>query len=243
MDTYGNEDQAPAPAGTNEQTPVPQQATQVERKLIKTGNIRYETDDLDQEKAKWLKAVERWKGYVSSETSEKYETELSVRLVLRVPAAYFDSLLVQGTAGVKVFNNRQINVSDVTEEYVDVVARLKTKNELEARYRELLKMAKSVTEVLEIERELSTVRADIESIQGRLNLLNSQVALSTLEVSFFETSAVTSSFGREFADAFVSGWDNLLGFIMGLMHLWPFLLVGGGVAMVIVKIRNRKPRA
>jgi hypothetical protein len=224
----------------DEQMLDPQQGTAVARKLIKTGQLRYEAHNLAREKAKWVAIVQRWQGYISSEQNQNYEDERSTSLTLRVPAVHFDSVLLQGTQGISVFDRRQIDVSDVTDEFVDIAARLKTKKELEARYRELLKMAKTVSEVLEIEREMGSLRADIESIEGRLNVLSNQIAFSTLEVTFYETTGAGNPFGKRLGKAFVSGWDNLLSFISGLIHIWPFLLLAAGLVFTIVRVARRK---
>ena len=74
-----------------------------------------------------------------------------------------------------------IDSQDVTEEYIDITARLKTKKELEARYLELLKKANKVEEIVSIEKEIGNLRSDIESIEGRLRYINNAVAYSTLD--------------------------------------------------------------
>lgn len=243
MDKY-EPDNAPAAPQVeetyDERMPDPQQGTAVVRKLIKTGHLRYEARNLAGEKAKWVALMQRWQGYISSERNQKYADERSTSLTLRVPAVHFDSVLQQGTQGISLFDRRQIDVSDVTDEFVDMAARLNTKKELEARYRELLKMAKTVSEVLEIEREMGSLRADIESIEGRLNVLSNQVAFSTLEVTFYETTGTGNPFGKRLGKAFVSGWNNLLSFITGLIHIWPFLLLAACLVFTIVRIARRK---
>jgi hypothetical protein len=117
-------------------------------------------------------------------------------------------------------------VKDVTEEYVDVEARLKTKKDLEQRYQEIMKKATTVSEMLEIEKEMGTLRADIESIEGRLNVLKSQVSFSTLTVTIYELVTAPNFFGTRIGSGFVNGWNNLLDFFVFIVNLWPFFLLG-----------------
>src|SRR5690606_38732329 len=98
--------------------------------------------------------------------------------------------------------------------------------------------AKTVKEILEIERELGNLRADIESFEGRLKYLKDQVSFSTLGISFYELVAVEkdNKFGQKFIDGFASGWENLIWFFLGLTNIWPFILL---IVVLIWFIRKR----
>jgi hypothetical protein len=200
----------------------------VERKLIKDGTLEFKTDNLNTARKQILQATARWKGYVGSEEEYNSTDRNSTTFLIRVPAANFDSLLAAVTLGISYFDRKDIQVKDVTAEYVDVEARLKTKKDLELRYMELLKKANTVTEMLEIEREMGNLRADIESIEGRLNVLKSQVAFSTLTITVYEAVSAPSFFGDRIGSGFVSGWNYLLDFMVFVVNLWPFILLGAG---------------
>lgn len=195
-----------------------------ERKLIKTGYVSFEVDEFGGMDTAIDQAVDRYQAYISSENEYQGWDRVTVTVEIRVPAEHFDALLADVTTGVNDFDSREINVSDVTEEYIDVEARIKTKKELEAQYVALLGRAVTVHEVLEIEHELGYVREEIESLQGRLNYLKSSVAFSTLTVSYYKLVDQDSEFGREFKGGFRQGWDNLVWFFVALTHIWPFLL-------------------
>ena len=84
--------------------------------------------------------------------------------------------------------------------------------------------------MLEIERELAQIREEIEAKQGRLKYLQSQVSLSTLEIEFYKdevTTQVTNSYGSKMVNALKSGWNGVSVFFLGLLHLWPFLILLG----------------
>ncbi|WP_180336348.1 DUF4349 domain-containing protein [Pontibacter ramchanderi] len=222
--------------------PPPPDAPAIEpqRKLIKEGRVEYETARIEETRQKVFAAVEKHKGYISSDEEYTAPGRTSNTLIIRVPADNFDNLLREATTGVKKFDAREINVKDVTEEFLDVKARLKTKKELEARFLQLLKQAKNVTEVLEIEKQLATLRYDIESVEGRLKYLESQVALSILTMTFYETTPVYTGFSGEFKNGFQNGWDNLIRFFVLLTNIWPFLLFGLLLVVGLSRYRRRK---
>lgn len=144
-----------------------------------------------------------------------------------MPTDHFDPLLADITKGVDKLDRKEIAVRDVTEEFLDIQARLKTKKALEVRYLTLLDKANSVADVLAVEKQIGELRADIEFIEGRLNFLKSRVSFSTLTLTFYQTTTRETQFGREFVGGLASGWKNLLWFLVALVNLWPFLLLIG----------------
>ena len=82
----------------------------------------------------------------------------------------------------------KIYVKDVTEEYTDVVIRLKNKKEAEKRFLEILKQTKTIKEILDVEEHLREIREEIESKEGRLKFLNDQVSYSTINLSIYQVS-------------------------------------------------------
>lgn len=198
---------------------------QLTRKLIKKGSIEFETNDLKRSKQNILSAVKKYNAYISSENEFKYSSKVKNKIEVRVPSNNFDSFLIAATLGVDKFIRKEINLNDVTEEFLDIEARLKTKKEIEQRYRQLLQKAKTITDILEIEKKIGELRTEIESIEGRLNYLNNQVSLSTITFEFYEEFAVENGFGNKFSDSFINGWDNLVLFLITLTNIWPFILI------------------
>src|SRR5690606_23217818 len=117
-----------------------------------------EVEDIPSTRKAILQAVGQHEGYVSSDRDYNLPGRKSNTVEVRVPAANFDSFLSDATAKVKRFDSKTINVKDVTEEFLDVETRVKTKKALEARYIELLERAGKVSEMLEIEREIGQLR-------------------------------------------------------------------------------------
>lgn len=215
--------------------PIEQKSDEIiDRKLIKEGRVEFETDDLSTTRKAILKAVTKYKGFIASDQGFTSTDRNSNTIVIRVPADSFDNLLADATLGVEKFESRDIDVKDVTAEFLDIQARLKTKRELELRYLEILKQAKTVTEILEIEKQAGELRSEIESIEGRLNYLENKISLSTLTMVFYEYIPNRTEFGQKFKNGFENGWNNLIWFFVMLTHIWPFILI---VIAVIAGIR------
>ncbi|OBX21210.1 MULTISPECIES: DUF4349 domain-containing protein [Bizionia] len=212
---------------------------QSERKLIKNGDVEFESENLIATRKNIFKTIEKFKGYSTSDNEYKYVYEIRNTLTIRVPSENFDDLLKEITQGVSKFDRKEITITDVTAEFLDIDPRLKTKKELENRYLEILQKANTVTEILEVEKQIGELHADIESIEGRLKFLNNQVSFSTLNVSIYETISKENEFGEKFKSGFKNGWENLIIFFVFLANIWPFILITVGIVILIRAWRIR----
>ena len=197
-------------------------------KLIKESYLAFETQDIEKTFNDIVSVVKKYDGYVQDDASNKDHYRTSRRLVIRVPTVNFQNTIDEVSKNVEYFDSKQTTLRDVTEEFIDLEARLKAKKELETRYLELLKKAKNVKELLEIERELSHIREEIEAKQGRLKYLENKVSLSSINIEFYKTnseSKVTKSYGSKMWNAIVSGFDGLSSFFLGILYIWPFIII------------------
>ncbi|MFY7671563.1 DUF4349 domain-containing protein [Tenacibaculum sp. MEBiC06402] len=210
----------------------------VQRKLIKRGNVSFEVDDLVLTTTNIKTSVKKFNGYIAEEKSEKGYYSNDVTITVRIPNTNFDAFLGEISQGVKEFDEKNISVSDVTEEFLDVSARIKTKKELENRYLQLLAKAKNVKEILEVEKELEQVRSDIERAEGRLKYLENNVTFSTLRIKFYkkiEQKIEEDSFWGKIIKAFTNGFDGLQSLFLFLITIWPLLIIA-----VVIYIFVRK---
>jgi len=200
------------------------------QKIIKTSFLRFETQDLDKTYLQIKKAVQDNKGYIQDDNSNKSFNKITRRLLIRIPTSNFEQALDAVSQNVAYFDDKRTSAKDVTEEFIDIEARLKAKKTLEKRYLELLNKAKNVKEILEIERELSKIREDIEAQQGRLKYLENKVSLSTLEIEFYKLTSeapVAKSYGTKMWNAIKAGFNGISIFFLGLLHIWPFIIILG----------------
>ena len=98
--------------------------------------------------------------------------------------------------------------------------------------------------MLEIERELSNIREEIEAKQGRLNYLKDKVAMSTLSIEFYKQTTetgVTVSYGQKMLNSLKGGWDGISVFFLGILYLWPLFFIAI-IAILLIRwwIRRRK---
>ena len=217
----------------------------VDRKIIKTGRIEFLTSDAAKTRALISRTVSQFNGWISNESNNRYYDggEIRYNLTLRVPSKYFDALLDSLSANARKVEYKSISAQDVTEEFIDIEARLAVKKELENRYKEILKKANSVDEILQVEREIGNLRSDIESIEGRYKYLQNQVAFSTLDITYYEKSESSFGFGSKFAEALSDGWHNLLWFFIGVANLWAFIAIAVIVVYFIVIWRRRRKKS
>jgi cytochrome b involved in lipid metabolism len=210
-----------------------------DRKLIKEGFIDFETENILDTKEQIYSAIKTSGAYVSAENVKKNNGKIKTNLIIRIPSDNFDSFIAEATKGVTEFDVKDISSKDVTEEFLDVQARIKTKKALENRYIKLLEKANEIKDILEIERQINILRTDIERIEGRLNYLQNRVAYSTVTINFYKTVASKNSIGSKFSNGFSSGWENLIWFIVSITYLWPFIFIA--VVLIIgVKLYRRK---
>ena len=209
----------------------------IERKLIKTGNVTFETKDLDATKKTILEVVTLNNGYIASDNQYKSDDRISSTISVRVPVKSFDSVLSEITKGVEKFDNKNVRISDVTEQFLDVEARLKTKKALEVKYLEILKKARTVREILDVERELAKVRGDIEAKEGRLKYLQNQVSFSTLNITYYKVITIDEgAFGGKIGKAFKQGFENVKAFLVSMITIWPFIII---LLLLIFFVRRR----
>ncbi|MBI5404033.1 MAG: DUF4349 domain-containing protein [Ignavibacteriae bacterium] len=182
---------------------ITEQGTEIKdvtkRMIIKTGTMGIEVDKYDDAALKVNEIVKKYGGYVSNTTSSQNSSgKKQGTLTLKVPADKYESLVAEtGTLGKVMTQN--INANDVTEQYVDLEARLKTQKELEQRLIKLLaEKTARLTDVVEVEQKLAAVRQVIESIDGKMRYMRNQSEMSTLTLSLYEPAILTTSSGGGF---------------------------------------------
>ncbi|MFV8346280.1 DUF4349 domain-containing protein [Flavobacterium sp. ZB4P13] len=209
--------------------PAKETPQSIEQKIIKEGNLRFQTNDLTATYNQIQNAAKSHNATIQNDTEGKDYESVFRRLIIRVPSKNFDLFLKDISKGVAYFDNKEISSQDVTAEFIDIDARLKAKKVLENRYLELLKKANKVTEMLEIEKQLSSIREEIEAKEGQLNYMQNRVSFSTITVEFYksiaEESGVTASYGMKIWTAIKSGFNSMSSLFINLLSIWPFIII------------------
>jgi hypothetical protein len=214
----------------------------VERKLIKNGSMEFEVSDVEEAKKSITQLTTDFGGYISSDNQNNYSGTPRYEQSVRIPADKLDEFITEIESLARNVDSKNISVQDVTEQFIDVETRLKTKKELETRYLELLKQSKTVKDLIEVETQLANVRSEIESMEGRLKYLTNQVSFSTISLSYYQPISGNTGFGYRLSRTFGNGWDNFLAFVIGLFEAWPFILIAVVLAWLFIRWYRRRKR-
>ena len=229
--------------GGNYGVPTPENKN-IAQKIIKNGNIKFECKDLETTYEQIKTAVKKGKAIIQNDNEGKDYGTVYRKLTVRIPSENFDFFIKDISTGVAYFDNKEISSQDVTEEYIDIDARLKAKKKLENRYLELLSKATKMSEMLAIEAQLSAIREEVEAKEGQLRYLQSQVSLSTINIEFYKTVAeeggITVSYGEKVWNAIKSGFNSISSFFLGMLEVWPFLLIATALIYFIRKRFKKK---
>jgi hypothetical protein len=211
----------------------------MDQKLIKNGIVSFRVKSINNTKSNVKRIVSALNGYISKENSYGSNENPSEEVIVRIPGKHFDKFMDDVLKGAEEVDSKTVDIEDVTEQFVDIEARLKNKKQLEEKYQELLKKANNIDDILRVEEQISAIREDIEASEGRLKYLNSRVNYSTINLTFYEKRTTGFNFGGKLGKAMENGGTGFLWFIIGFMSLWPLWIFGLVLWFVIVRIIKR----
>jgi hypothetical protein len=157
------------------------------RKLVRNATVELEIVAFDDAVQKITAFANEERGYVATTNSQKQANgKLRGQVIVKVLPENLDRFL-QKIRGLGELKNQTLGTEDVTKAYFDTDARLKNARVMEERLIEMLKTKTGkVSDLLQVEKELSRVREDIEKMQGELKYLDSQVQFATVTISLAE---------------------------------------------------------
>ncbi|KQS92195.1 DUF4349 domain-containing protein [Chryseobacterium sp. Leaf394] len=224
-----------------ESQPLPK-INSIVKKIIKNGEMTVQVGDITKSQSKIQSIVKNNQAYIQKETFRNSDTRDEMEFTIRVPHQQFESLINSFSDGFGTVTAKNIYSDDVTEEYVDISIKLENKKIYLEKYRDMLKSAKSTSDMLEIQENIRNLEDEIDVSEGRLKFIDDRVKYSTLNLTLFKEkvrSSTTSKvgFGSRFADSLTEGWNGFVAFLLGLISLWPFFIL---IPVVIVIWRNWK---
>ncbi|MEH0935222.1 DUF4349 domain-containing protein [Micromonospora sp. CPCC 205543] len=220
-----------------------------QRSIIYTGTMRVQVDDVEGAARRAVAAVTTVGGFVGGDNRRSVAADAEAELVLRVPAAKFTAFVDElATYGRQ--QRREVRTEDVTEQTVDLDARIATQRARVDSARKLLARATSVSELVSLEGEVAKREADLASLEAKKRKLSDLTALSTITVTFVGRDASTAEEETEtgFMVGLRGGWKVFLVSMSVLLTVLgavlPWLLTFGvplGVLMVVLRRRRRRP--
>jgi hypothetical protein len=203
----------------------------IDQKLIKTGSITLEVTAVPASVDALNTIALRNGGYLSSssQSGSAYD-RLTATVVVRVPAAAFDSTVAEIKA-LGTVRSASLNTQDITEEYVDLQAQKGALERQLDQYTRIMEKAETVEDILKIQMEIGKAQSELDRIEGRLRYLDNRVDLATLTVYLQEPAPLGGETGHDFVSAINSGIEGFLGmidaFIIAFFTFLPLIILGG----------------
>lgn len=220
--------QAPAAASAG---PLSANASPTARKIIRQAELELEVAAPGTAQTLIEHLAERHGGYVvsaSRDTDNGSSIDVRVNVTLRVPQAELMSTIGEVKRLGRGTGSEKITSDDVTDEFVDLNARITSQKQLEQQYFEILKRAVTVKDAMEVQKELAEVRTEIERMQGRQQLLEKESAFSTLTVHLTTAVPRIAVSKDTFGDTLRRSWSSSLGFsadlVTGMIQLLAWLV-------------------
>jgi len=160
-----------------------------DRRIIRNADITIEVASTTEAQQRVTSIAEFHGGFVvTSEAKQRQDADpskrtLDVKLVVRIPANQFGPALAEITRLASNLPEANVSGQDVTEDFIDLEARIKTQKALELQFLEIMKQAHTVEDALEVQSQIADVRADIERLEGRKRFLENRSSLSTITVN------------------------------------------------------------
>lgn len=220
----------------------------VEERVVKEGDIKYISDDVEAKLEEIEEVVEDYEGYIQDSSLRKIDERVRGHLKIKIESEEFEPLY-EALGEVDGLQEKESTSEDITMEYVDLQRRKEVYRAQEERYLEMLDDAENVEEMLEVEGELERIRMEIESMEGKLQYYDSITDYSYIDVTVEQREAVAGglkapdNIWEEFAFSLVEGWQFFSAVMVGIAAaiLWgiPFIVTAGVIVFLVVLYRKR----
>ena len=215
------------------------------RKIIRNANIAISVTSYEKSSAALRQLAQRLGADISNEAEQRSSWRIENNFVIRIAPDKLDEFLAELEKLALHVDSKSVDSRDVTREYVDIETRLSVKRSTLERYREILRSAKNVTDILAVEEQIRVLIEDIESAEAQLRGLRDEVQRSTVHLTMYQEFArpdvARSSFWNRIGNGFTEGWHTFLDLVVGLVYIWPIaLLLGLGVWWLVRRIRRRR---
>ena len=223
-------------------------------KLIYTASMTLQTSDFAQSEKALSDLVARYNGYfesvyVSNNGMYSASDYRSASYTVRVPASGYESFLNEVGETSHIVSLSQ-SVEDVGESYYEIEGRLETLYTKQKRLQELLAQAANMTDIIELENELSNTEYQIDSLKGSLNHYDSLIGFSTVHIKLETVTRPGSSisqdtsFGARLARAFKNGLtyaaDNFESFIIWIAGNIIGIIIFAVIVFLLIRFRPIK---
>jgi hypothetical protein len=214
-------------------------AEAAERKIIRNADITIEVPSTTDAQHQVTSIAETHGGFVVTseakqrENSDPAQRTLDIKLVVRVPSNQFGRAFDEIKKLAGNTPSEQVTSQDVTEDFIDLEARIKTQKALEVQFLEIMRQAHKISDALEVQRQIAEVRTEIEKLEGRKRFLENRSSLSTINVNIQTPKPVITvtqtGFGHSLreavSDSVTLAADMVLGLARFVIMLVPVVVL------------------
>jgi hypothetical protein len=213
-------------------------AEAADRKIIRNADITIEVSSTVDAQHQVTSIAESHDGFVVTSEAKQRESNdpaqrtLEIKLVVRVPSNQFGRAFDEIKKLAGNTPAEQVTSQDVTEDFIDLEARIKTQKALEVQFLEIMRQANKIADALEVQRQIAEVRTEIEKLEGRKRFLENRSSLSTINVNIQTPKPIITvtqtGFGHSLreavSDSISLASDMVLFFARSVIMLLPVFL-------------------
>ncbi|MEH7108032.1 DUF4349 domain-containing protein [Bacillus sp. JJ1764] len=198
------------------------------KKVIYQAQLHLRVKRFDRTISNLEEKAQSYGGYIAESTvAREGKEQITGSMTIRIPQKNFQSFLHDAEGQSAEVLSRNITGQDVTEEFVDLESRLKSKRTVEERLLSFMKNATKTEDLLKISADLAAVQEEIETIEGRMKFLENQTDFSTITITLYENKVVVPNLD----DDQLNTWDKTKKQFMKSTNL---LLVGMSDIVVFI---------
>lgn len=222
------------------------------RMIIHQARISTNVKELEKAQHNMEQKVKKYDGYIveSNVYLESDETS-SGKMVVRIPEKHFETFLSEAEAEASKVLEKNVTGQDVTEQYVDLSSRVKSKRAVEERLLAFMKDAQKTEDLLKISTDLAKIQEEIEVLVGKINYLENQTSFSTIELTMHEKRVIIPEIENKDLNTwektkkqFITSTNSLLsvgsGIIVFVIGNLPVLVLLGVIIVVVAWIIKRR---
>lgn len=236
---------APQDEKERQASPVNKTATKEDwdKKIIKTATLSLEVKNYRDFNGLLRSRVKQLGGYVAEEEQNQSDYKIENVVTIKVPVDQFETAVAQLVPESEKLVEKKISSQDVTTEVVDTKSRMEAKKRVRDRYMDLLKQAKNMNEILQVQNQIDEIQEQVEGAGGRIAYLSHASSYSTINLTYYQVlnaAAVVEavpSYGSRIAASFQSGLTWFSELLVFIISLWPAWLGGIGAWMLIKRRR------
>ena len=222
-----------------------------ERKVSKNAQLEIKVKSLDDSMNFITQKTNSYSGYIVNSSSNTPNSDYEIKtanMSVRVPSDSLDKFLKEIKVHANETKHESIYTQDITAEYIDVKAKITSMESSEQRLKNLLDKTESVNVIVEVEKELSRLRAEIDSLKGRFKFMENSVVTSLVHiymeeipnpVSINDPSWNTRDIALDAIKALSSFGQFLVSVIVFIFVFTPVWILIAGLIYGTKRLRNR----